>query len=256
MKSEPNSKPGLGLAQAFRTLTILPAPGPDARCQSTQLYFYPLVGLVISSIFIAILYLLPSTAALLLGFLWPAYMAFITRGFHLDGLADTADGFGGGWTIERRLEIMKDSRTGSFGVIAITLCLLLKGILAFYVIDSHYFIALIWSCLVSRTLVVFTCTISKYAKPQGLSYNLVYNAKAKHTVATLLFTALCGFLLVYYLDFPVKILLSSFGFSFLNCLLLLLLSNKKIGGITGDVLGAMCETCEVAALFGATLLLL
>ena len=55
-------------------------------------------------------------------------MAFATRGFHLDGLGDTADGFGGGWTKEKRLQIMKDSRSGSFGVIAICLCLVLKGL--------------------------------------------------------------------------------------------------------------------------------
>ena len=261
--SDSNKKRGLGLAQAFHTLSILPLPGPDAKCEATQLYFYPFVGLVISSIFALVLNYVPFCQkaqsnlplSLVLGFLWPSWMAFITRGFHLDGLADTADGFGGGWTVERRLEIMKDSRSGSFGVIAIVLCLMLKAIFASVIIYQGLSFVLIWTCIVSRTLVVFTCSVSKYAKPQGLSYNLVSYAKATHSVFVFAFTASCGFCFAYCFDVTLKTLLGSFLLPFINCLGLLLLSNKKIGGVTGDVLGAMCEVCEVASLFGAAVLL-
>ena len=89
---------GLGLAQAFHTLTIIPVPGRDARTTSTQLYFYPFVGLFIRALgagaMYAVLKLVTVTGlmAVVLGVVWACYMAFITRGFHLDGLGDMADG--------------------------------------------------------------------------------------------------------------------------------------------------------------------
>ena len=87
--------------------------------------FYPLVGLLLGALqwglFIPISQVLPKGPALILTIAWGV---FLTRGFHLDGLADTADGLWGGHTAEDALRIMKDSRIGTFGVVALILDLL------------------------------------------------------------------------------------------------------------------------------------
>ena len=256
-------KYGTGLTQAFRTLTVLPTPGKDARKVSSQLFFYPFVGLVVGAIGSLILYgctklfTISTISSLVLGVLWACWMAFATRGFHLDGLGDTADGFGGGWTRERRLEIMKDSRTGSFGVIAICLCLVLKSVCAASAVSSGKLSALLWSAIVSRMCVVLMCSACSYAKESGLSYDLVKGAGFAHSAIALLQSAAYGAALYFLLQgitgwviSPVTLV--AMTASALVCTLVpALVSARKIGGITGDVLGACCEISEAAALLAA-----
>jgi len=256
-------KHGSGLGQAFRTMTVFPAPGKDAAKVSSQLFFYPFVGLVIGAIGSLILYCckklftISTVSSLVLGVLWTCWMAFATRGFHLDGLGDTADGFGGGWTRERRLEIMKDSRTGSFGVIAICLCLVLKSACAANAVDNGKLSVLLWSAIVSRMCVVLMCSVCSYAKESGLSYDLVTGAGFAHPAVALLQSAAYGVAL-YLLSQRITgwgtspVLLAVMTASALVCTLVLgLVSKRKIGGITGDVLGACCEISETAALLAA-----
>lgn len=257
---------GIGLTQAFRTLTILPAPGKDARKASSQLFFYPFVGLMIGLIGALILWIccrftnINAVLSIVLGVLWTCWMAFATRGFHLDGLGDTADGFGGGWTKEKRLQIMKDSRSGSFGVIAICLCLVLKSASASYVIFTARLPILVWSAVVSRFCVVCMCSFCSYAKESGLSFDLVSGAGLPHMLCALLQTALFG-LAVYYCSGLLEgmsvtlagLLVPAFA-GLLSALVLAIVSRRKIGGITGDVLGACCEISETMALLSIVFL--
>ena len=247
-------KYGLGLSQAFRTMTIVPVPGKDAKSASSQLYFYPLVGLSIGALGTAIMYLLTKyvsltiAVSLVFGVLWACYMAFITRAFHLDGLGDTADGFGGGWTRERRLEIMKDSRSGSFGVVAIALCLLLKMASATAIIAENRVLMLLWATFIARVQVVLMCTFSNYAKDSGLSYELVSKAGASHVISAMIQTALVGLGLYFLFDVPLSFLLVPLASATAAMVILSLVSKSKIGGITGDVLGCCCEICETISL--------
>ncbi len=245
---------GLGLAQAFRTLTIIPVPGPDAENPSRQLHFYPFVGFFLGCAGSAIVYLCSRCMdftfglCIVLGVLWACYMAFMTRAFHLDGLGDTADGFGGGWTRERRLEIMKDSRSGSFGVVAISLCLLLKAASSAAIIAENSFILLLWATFIARVQVVFMCSLCRYAKESGLSYELVSKAKAGHFISALLQLVAVALGLHYLLEVKLAALLVPFVASTMTMSVLALVSKRKIDGITGDVLGACCEMCEVIGL--------
>ncbi|MCR5442287.1 MAG: adenosylcobinamide-GDP ribazoletransferase [Sphaerochaetaceae bacterium] len=257
---------GIGLTQAFRTLTILPAPGKDARNASTQLFFYPFVGLIIGLFGGLIMWIccrfinINSVTSLVLGTLWTCWMAFATRGFHLDGLGDTADGFGGGWTKEKRLQIMKDSRSGSFGVIAICLCLVLKSASASYVLLSSRLPVLVWSAVVSRLCVVLMCSSCSYAKESGLSYDLVSGAGFSHVLCAIVQSAAFGLALYYCSglleDFCITLtgLLVPACAAALSTLVLALVSKRKIGGITGDVLGACCEISETMALLSVVFL--
>ena len=256
---------GLGLGQAFHTLTVFPVPGKDAAKVSSQLFFYPFVGLAVGTIGSLVLYCCTELfevsviTSLVLGVLWTCWMAFATRGFHLDGLGDTADGFGGGWTRERRLEIMKDSRTGSFGVIVICLCLLLKSVCAAGVVYGGKLPMLLWSAVVARMCVVLMCSCCSYAKESGLSYDLVKGAGFPHSAVALLQSAAYGAALYFLIPCitgcetnPVALAVTAA--SALLCTLVLgLVSKRKIGGITGDVLGACCEISEAVALLTAVL---
>ena len=254
---------GTGLSQAFRTLTILPVPGKDAAKSSSQLFFYPFVGLVVgaSGGLIVWLYLrfcsISTISGIVFGILWTCWMAFATRAFHLDGLGDTADGFGGGWTRERRLEIMKDSRSGSFGVVAICLCLLLKSACASAAVISGAVPVLIWSAVTARFCVVCMCSFCSYAKPSGLSFDLVSGAGAGHAVAALVQSAAFGAGLCF-LPLPsgaahigIMNIAVPFAAAMPAMIILSLVSKRKIGGITGDVLGACCEICETTVLLAA-----
>ena len=264
---------GLGLAQAFRTITIIPAKGPDAKKSSTQLHFYPLVGLVIGTLGCLLecllLFLcerfgfssseggaastlphsgnLPGTIYLVLGVVWTCYMAFVTRGFHLDGLGDTADGFGGGWTKERRLEIMKDSRSGSFAVVAIALCLVLKAATAALALQKGMILALLCSCVLSRYQVVLMSCLCNYAKNQGLSYDLVTGAGAVHVLSCTVQVGVSG-LGLWYIGGSMACFVVQALFSTFSMAILAIVSRKKIGGVTGDVLGACCEVSEAMSL--------
>ena len=239
---------GIGLTQAFRTLTILPAPGKDARKASTQLFFYPFVGLIIGLFGGLIMWIccrfinINAVSSLVLGALWTCWMAFATRGFHLDGLG------------EKRLQIMKDSRSGSFGVIAICLCLVLKSASASYVLLSSMLPVLVWSAVVSRLCVVLMCSSCSYAKDSGLSYDLVSGAGFSHVLCALVQSAAFALALYYCSGLLEGFCITLTGLlvpacaAALSTLVLALVSKRKIGGITGDVLGACCEISETMAL--------
>jgi len=120
------------LLLAFQFMTRIPISGlpREPRALARAAKFFPVVGLAVGLIGVAIYRALvarmqPQLVALVL----LVYLVLITGALHEDGLADAADGFGGGWTKEKILMIMRDSRIGSFGAVAVTLSLLSRFIL-------------------------------------------------------------------------------------------------------------------------------
>ena len=113
---------------AIQFLTRLPVPG-GLRTIEEQLGkaagFFPLVGVIVGGsgaiVFVLTKSLAPLSVAVLLAL---AFVTFLTNAFHEDGLADTFDGLGGGWTKDRALEILHDSRIGTFGSLALLLGLI------------------------------------------------------------------------------------------------------------------------------------
>ncbi|NBK26075.1 MAG: adenosylcobinamide-GDP ribazoletransferase, partial [Spirochaetia bacterium] len=112
------------LLGAFRTLTRFPLPHQEMEREERTLFWFPFVGafLGLFSVGISFLPLPPSVLSALM----IATSAYLTRGFHLDGLCDFADGLGGGWTKERALAIMKDSHSGAFALITLCCTLLIQ----------------------------------------------------------------------------------------------------------------------------------
>jgi adenosylcobinamide-GDP ribazoletransferase len=209
--------------------------------------YFPLIGLIIGVI-LAVLnwllyYILPPGVinALLI-----VVLVILTGAMHLDGFADTCDGIAGHRTVEERWRVMRDSRTGAFGVVGVVLLLLVKYV-SLNNIPSHLTTAaLIFMPVVSRWAMVYVIFIYPYARPEGLG-----TAYKKHTrwpqftIATAMTLALAAALipLFWYLGFIII-----FGVWMVATLLALYLKHK-FAGLTGDTYGAINEVAETTALW-------
>ncbi|MBN2060179.1 MAG: adenosylcobinamide-GDP ribazoletransferase [Deltaproteobacteria bacterium] len=235
------------LLTAFRTLTIIPWPGKESKDFASSLPWFPVVGLVLGLILYAIAFLWvkqpfaqwPAGGALTLLFVHIS----LTRGLHQDGLADWADSMGGMFNREKRLEIMKDSSVGAFGVIALILVLAAKWAAIERIISSGSIIWLLPLPIISRSMMVELITILPYARTgNGMGRRFVEGSSMRHRILShiicLIFCLFFGPLgLLLWLS--AMILTGIFG---RRCL-------KTFGGITGDLMGAANELIETALLF-------
>jgi adenosylcobinamide-GDP ribazoletransferase len=228
------------LVGAFMLLTRLPVARlsrgemPAAAC----VWAYPVVGAVIGSIgavvfAVARLGLPPIIAAIL------AVTATIlaTGGLHEDGLADTADGFGGGWTVERKLEIMRDSRIGSYGALALMLSLALRvTALATISEPSAAAYALIAAGALGRGAMLLPLWRLRPARASGLAAPLAAMAPPAAFIGMALAAA------------PAMLAPLTLFAAGAAAAIMIWLTRRHIGGYTGDVLGATEQLAECAVL--------
>lgn len=220
---------------ALMLLTRLPAgriegaAPPLARAAWAFPLVGALIGLLMWAAFALALWLgLPPLAAALLAL---ATQALATGGLHEDGLADTADGFGGGATRARKLEIMKDSRIGSYGVLALILTL---GLSAAAIADSATLATFIAIGAASRTAMLLPMAFLRPARPTGLGHGAALTPDTRFAAALLL---------ALLLALPVLATLLPILFV---TLALMALMRAQIGGQTGDTLGATQKLTECA----------
>lgn len=235
-----------GFVSAIRTLSILPMPGRDAERMSDALPWFPLVGCLLGVIFWG----LARTSGLVPGG-WPEGAAgiviigsvLLTRGLHLDGLADWADGFGGGWERERTLAIMKDSHVGAFGVVALVLILLTRWVALSRLIETGSFHWIVSACIVSRTIMVELAVCFPYARAEGGTAGpFVDGARTSHRIGALFLSL--ALLLAF--SGPAGVILLICGWVAVRLLGLWFL--RRIAGVTGDLLGTCCEFVETGLL--------
>ncbi|WP_313126322.1 adenosylcobinamide-GDP ribazoletransferase [Proteiniclasticum ruminis] len=164
---------------------------------------------------------------------------FLTKGIHLDGLADTCDGLFSGRDRKTMLEIMKDSRLGAFGTLSLLFCLLLKTALLME-LDSVTFLRMVLVLpVIGRSMMVLGAFRSVYARDHGFGgiyIGQISNLTLAIASATALFysTALLG----------ISGGISWFAVGFL-ILQMKHYTEKRLGGITGDVLGAFLEVSQL-----------
>ncbi|MGR3321191.1 MAG: adenosylcobinamide-GDP ribazoletransferase [Pseudooceanicola sp.] len=230
---------------AIALLGRVPVPGATPA-RADGVWAYPLAGAAFGG-----LAALVAGLALALG-LPPALAAFVTLAalvamtgaLHEDGLADVADGFWGGWTRERRLEIMRDSRIGSYGVAALVLSLGARWqVLALILAAEHGWAALIVAGALSRAAMPALMTVLPPARPDGLSRS-VGRPRAAMTGLGAAIAACLALLLL-----PFQTALAAMLLVFLAALATGALAREKIGGQTGDTLGATQQLAEIAVLF-------
>ncbi|HWE74909.1 MAG TPA: adenosylcobinamide-GDP ribazoletransferase [Stellaceae bacterium] len=238
---------------ALTFLTRLPLGGTRANAPLPSLadtaWAFPLVGLVIGAIggvayAIAFAIGLPPLAAALIAV---AATALVSGALHEDGLADTVDGFGGGATREGKLEIMRDSRIGTFGVIALVVSIGLRTVaIANTGTGWHAFLALIAAHALARGVLPAALHKLDPARADGLGAG----AGRPEQNQTLIALALALVIGVIALGFRGG--LSAATVAALVATAIGWLAQHQIGGQTGDVLGAIEQGAETAALLAAS----
>jgi adenosylcobinamide-GDP ribazoletransferase len=233
------------LLVAFQFLTRLPVPAagelpPDALAESAR--FFPIVGAIVGYGAVVIdLIVAPragrsASVALIL-----IYLVVVTGGLHEDGLADAADGFGGGWTKDRVLAIMRDSHVGSFGALAIGCSLLARFAFLTSVPATGLDGVLITGQVLGRWA---TVPLARWLPPARDGAGQGARIAQKTSTASLVIASLCTAVIV--------ILARGFASVWMiasACLVTALTGayyRRRIGGITGDCLGATCQLTEGA----------
>ena len=241
-----------GLRRAFGFLTVYPLRASDAWTPETlgsSMVYYPLVGTCIGlalwglAVLLSVLFPPPIVNVLLL-----AGSLLITGGLHIDGLADTIDGLSGSYNREDALRIFKDPHVGSMAVAGVVLIVLLKYACLNALAPATLRPALVLMATLSRYAMVQLACFSPYARPTGgLGEPFVRGIRPEHHIAALLL-ALCSVLLFSGLrgvGIGVLIGLATLG--------LQVYFRQRLGGITGDVLGATNELNEALVLLLATM---
>jgi adenosylcobinamide-GDP ribazoletransferase len=238
---------------ALQFLTRLPVPSVPNSSESElgkAAAFFPLVGVIVGAgaalVFVLLQRVLSVPASVLCA---TVFAAFITNGFHEDGLADTFDGFGGGWTKDRVLEIMRDSRIGTYGTLALIFVILGKFTLLSSLPAGQTWRWLIVAHTASRWTTLPLCAWLTYARAEGQG-KLVAKQVGALEVVTATATLLVVFLLLPWRAALVALLATS-----LLTLLSGLYFRARIRGITGDCLGAANQLTEVGLYLTAVTLL-
>ncbi|TCJ90201.1 adenosylcobinamide-GDP ribazoletransferase [Nocardia alba] len=160
------------LRLAVSWLTVVPVAGPatvDRRTAGHAITLAPLIGLALGAVAAAALWLLVSVGmtTLLAGFLVVGLLALLTRGMHLDGLADTVDGLGSYGPPRRAREIMKSGGAGPFGVAALVFAIAVQAVAFATLADQHRWLALALAVTAGRVAVVPVCRIGIPAAPDA-----------------------------------------------------------------------------------------
>jgi adenosylcobinamide-GDP ribazoletransferase len=204
-----------------------------------------IVGLFPATILVLIAF--AGLPPLLLAPLAIATLVLVTGALHEDGLADCADGFGGGRTRERKLEIMRDSRIGTYGACAIGLSLYLR-VASLTVMAAHDVAlsaaVLVSSAALSRPLCLLPLALLKPARSEGAGAAQGHLSTARLAGASVL-AAVIGLLPVFTRVAPGIVLLSVVA-GIVAALGVCAVSRRQIGGQTGDVAGAAQQAAELA----------
>lgn len=241
--------------------TRIPVPNlPDFHEQELNhaAKYFPLVGMIVgligAGIFVLAMHVFKNEIAILLSMV---ATIFLTGAFHEDGLADSADGLGGGWDSERILTIMQDSRLGTYGAIALFLMLFSKFQLLNALPTQFVAFALIIAHAASRLCAVYVMSTSNYVKPIGKAKPLASKVQVLDIFMATVFGLLPMVLLFCY--FSKAIVGVGNAATFFLCTLLPVCAvwfwwrqkiQRWIGGYTGDCLGAMQQMTELAFYLG------
>ncbi|WP_300462807.1 adenosylcobinamide-GDP ribazoletransferase [Desulfobacula sp.] len=237
------------LRSALLFITILPAGKNIPYSPMGMIRFFPLVGLLLGALLVCVdmagsLFWPPSVAAVL----DVVFLVIVTGAFHLDGLGDTADGIFSHRPRERALEIMKDSRTGMMGLVAVFCVLALKtaGIFSIKTTGTHAQILLLLFLVpaYSRAAMIFGIRFLPYGrKGTGTGLDL-FEKKIRAKDFSWMFLPVASSLFLGYKGLVLNLLFIIMTGS------ILFFYKKKMNSITGDMLGAMNEILEAVLFLG------
>jgi len=235
----------MGFYIALLFLTRLPLPQVifEENQFASAIPFFPMVGIIIGGFLATIQFIgrnfLPvrAMAALLV-----LFNAAITGGMHLDGFADTMDGLFCGKDRETKLEVMRDSLTGAYGVMGITMVFLLKYAFLSSISDDYILYALVSFPLLSRWMMAFSILFFPYGREKGLG-KVFTNYKSPgiyYIVSILVFGVM--YLIAGMEGIIVALVTLIMAVIFIRYI------TAELGGMTGDTYGALNEFCEIIVL--------
>lgn len=232
------------LALGFFSRLPIPGQTPYSEQRMNQAgRYFALIGLVLGCICALVFSLFETVfSADIAIFLMMCFSLMLTGAFHEDGLTDMADGIGGGMTVEKRLAIMKDSRIGTYGASALVMALLGKFLFLSELADvTHLAGALIAAYVLSRGVAASLIYDMPYVSDSDTSKSKpLANKQSQLELAVLVGTSL---LPVLWLDTGLMaiLILAAVGFRALFRRWL----NRRLGGFTGDCLGAAQQLMEL-----------
>ena len=219
----------------------------EASDSGKSALFYPLIGLIIGLVFYIPILFFNEYSQVTMAAVVTVLGAIITGGLHLDGLADSADGWLGGMGDRNKtIKIMKDPVVGSAGVIAIVSILLLKFAIYTNIFQSTFhgiFLAsgiIIVAPIISRAMILLLLLSTEYTGG-GMAEDISKHLPLKNAVLVVLFCLILGF---YFSAWGLLFVLM--GFWLLRRLMI-----RTLGGSTGDTIGATVEITEVLFLLGS-----
>jgi len=240
-------------ALALQLLTRLPVPSlttpPQPRELGWSVLFFPgvglLIGVLLAGMYTALWLIDPGLLAALALTVW----VLLTGGLHLDGLADTADAWiGGQGDRERTLSIMKDPRSGPIAIVVIVLLLLTKFAALQVLLAGDAVLVLLLAPVLGRTAIIALLITTPYVRPDGLGSPYANYLPRWNCSVLVLLTAAATVALLEVLG---GVLLVILGIGFLGLRHSLM---TRLGGVTGDTLGAVCELTEMIVLLVPALL--
>ncbi len=238
---------------ALQFMTRIPVPRMEATSQDDlgkAAAFFPLVGVIVglsaALAFVSLHRVLPLSVAVLGAM---SLAAFLTNGLHEDGFADVFDGFGAGWSKERTLEIMRDSRIGVYGVLALIFLVLGKLHLLSALAPAQIWRWLIVGHVAGRWAPLALGAWLPPASSEGLG-RLV----AKRTGALEMIIGTITVVIALLLTLSWRAALAAFLVTALVTLLSGLYFRRRLQGVTGDCMGAAIQLTEVALYLTAVLL--
>lgn len=232
---------------ALTFLTVIPVPQrflPESENLGESVDYFPFVGLLIGIMAVTLDgFLLVHFPPAIKAVICVLFMEFISKGLHLDGLADTADGFLSSRPKERILEIMRDSRIGTMGAAAIAGIMILKVAAVFSLAGSLRASALIMAPVAGRCSMSVIMSFFEYARKEGGLASVFHkNAGSGKGLMQIAFLLVAGVMVSGLNGFYIAISSVIFVFFWGWC------SKRVISGFTGDTLGAGCELTEVFVL--------
>ncbi len=239
----------LGIMQFLTRIPIKTNLGFDEEFHKGMIYF-PLVGLILGILYYSITYIS--------NIVFGTYIAsvvlliahvILTGGLHLDGVGDTFDGIYSYRDKEKILEIMKDSRLGTNALLAIVFLILLKLGFVFAILSENNYYPVILAPVFGRLAIVFACYKNKSPREKGMGNVFINKIGEKEIFIALIYTIFFIACIGFFFKFP------GYYVFFLHSLFLMILwilvrcytkyITGIIGGITGDILGCICELTEL-----------
>lgn len=207
-----------------------------------SLVYFPVVGFLLGILLAGVAFISgpfpPMVRSILILTVW----VIITGGLHLDGFADTCDGFYGRRPREEVLKIMRDSRIGTMGAAGLVVLLIFKFAVLSSIMQEDLWKVLIMAAVFARWSQALACVTSGYAREDGKAKYFIEYARVTDVLASGLFTLVLFRLLLGAKGALLFVLLSAVVFLFIKYI------KARIGGMTGDTIGAINEVAETAAL--------